>query len=171
MRKLLCVLLTTMLIFVVCGCGSQKSKLENYVTNYDEVVTLIQKQFGSDKVTITDWKPDKEHRDAGWQNIIDKDMKSIEQFGNGKWYLLVNDINVDVNIQDHIATSIVYNNGTSVVIVNTPTYEQIRQQQIKTFDVVDYSNSETITGFDGYHPDAPVETVGTTADIPVVDGQ
>lgn len=136
MRKIITsILIITMAVICLCGC-SPKSKLENYVTNYDEVVTLIQEQFGSDKVTIADWKPDKEHRDAGWQDDIDREKKSIEQFGNGKWYLMVNDINVTVNIENHLATTIVYNNGSGIVIARTSTYDQQMRQQASTFEAV-----------------------------------
>ena len=142
----------------MCGCGSQKSKLENYVTNYDEVITIIQDEFKDTNLKIKD----------GEQQ---SDEATMKQFGSGFWLLSVNDVVVSVRCEDHIACYVSYKTSTlgNPIIIYTPTYDQTRHQQNNQQNT---NATEIINGgFSGYNPDTPVETVGTTADVPVVDGQ
>lgn len=137
MRKLLCVLLTTMLIFVMCGCGNSKSKLEDYITNYDEVIAIIQDEFKDTNLKIKD----------GEQQ---PDEATMKQFGSGFWLLAVNDVVVSVRCEDHIACYVSYKTSTlgSPIIIYTPTYEQTRQQQLgqKSVDAVNDNVGEVIDG-------------------------
>ena len=133
MRKLLCVLLTTMLIFVVCGCGT--SGLENYVTNSDEVTVILQEKFGTDKLT--------------YKNTTSKNEEAtLKQFGNGQYSMTVNDITVVVSCQDHIAMTVFIKTTTAGgEIVRTPTGDEImRANTPKGVDAVNDNVGEIIDG-------------------------
>ena len=133
MRKLLCVLLTTMLIFVMCGC--ETSGLENYVTNSDEVTVILQEKFGTDKLT--------------YKNTTSKnDEATLKQFGNGQYSMTVNDIAVVVSCEDHIAMTVFIKTTTAGgEIVRTPTGDEImRANTPKGVDIVQTEVNGALSG-------------------------
>lgn len=113
MKKLICIFMLCIMILSLCAC-SNKSKLAKYVTNYDEVVTKLEEDFNS-KVKI---------RDNEQQNSI----QTLEQFGNGTYYIFVNDILVTVLCEDHIATGYTYYNGNAYQVSYTKSGLEKRDQ-------------------------------------------
>jgi len=141
MRKIITGFLIIILILCSCGCAD-KSKLENYVTNYDEVVTLLRDSFNDNKIIITDWKLDKTQKEAGMQKVIDQNEQSLKQFGNGTWYLSVNGIQVTVFVRNHIAEMITYYDGSYYNTKYTKTYEDNRPK----IDIVATEASDVFKG-------------------------
>ena len=131
MKKIVCILLFGMVIFVACGCVSRSEykalesrvevleqrngissatkssdsasvienadfsavELSNYISNYDEVVAIIQEQFNNNINSILDkGVPVAEY------------FASFKQFGNGQYYIYVNDVCVFVTCEDFTAT-------------------------------------------------------------------
>ena len=66
-------------------------QLPQYITNYNEVETIIKDEFNSSQLEIVEDVMD------------DNDLASIKEFGTGYYKLLVNNVNVTVYCEDFIA--------------------------------------------------------------------
>ena len=118
MRRIIAIIVTiSVLMICLCGCSNNKSKLEDYITNYEEVIAIIQDEFNDTNLKIQD----EEHQ---------SDEATMKQFGSGFWLLSVNDITVSVRCEDHIAYYVSYKTSTlgSPILIYTPTGEQLQQE-------------------------------------------
>ena len=169
MKKIISILLIETMAFGLCACGSKKyddlerrvsnieyqlgisqdvetvsaspvsnnneCTLSEYITNYDEVLTIIQDKFGSDQLSFV-------------ENTRSSELATLKQFGSGNYTVLVNDVNVMVCCDDHIACWVGINMGNKNDITNTPTYDQKRQEQysVNSVDAVNEYVGEVIDG-------------------------
>ena len=144
------------LCLICLGCtqhpdGWKKAKsLDKYITNYEEVETILCEQFNTTTVSI---------RQNG--DII-TDVDTLEQFGNGTYFFTFNDINCSVKCVDHIAQFVYID---SIGVIYTPTvrpagnmteYAEPTQYQVVetcptwydeslTYSGPDYMQNKTIT--------------------------
>lgn len=98
MKNFLIGILIVVLAFCLCGCGGDKAEtsasntsgLEQYVTNSEEVTTILQERFGTNELTYEN-------------TTAESDMATLAQFGNGNYDLQVNGVRVIVVCENHIA--------------------------------------------------------------------
>ena len=92
--------------------GTDVKSLKDVLTNYDEVVEIITQEFGDNPV-IEEIGP--EYHQTG----------AFNQFGNGIYYVKVNNVSVSVHCEEFVATEVSYNDGNSGHMVFTPTYKEL----------------------------------------------
>lgn len=109
MKKVLCLVLIMSCILALCAC-KPKSELSNYITNYDEVMAVIESRFSNPKI-----------KDGPSQS-------TVKEFGEGEWKLYVNDITVRICVHDRVAVTIVYSDGNRTHTVITPAGEDWQYQ-------------------------------------------
>ena len=97
MKKIIILVLMTLLCLGCLGCtkhpeGWEKAdSLDTYITNYNDVEDILCEKFNVDSVTL-------KQRDD-----ICSDVGTLENFGNGHYQCIVNNVAVTINCQDHIA--------------------------------------------------------------------
>lgn len=86
--------------------------LSIYINNWDEVISVLEQEFGRNDFTITEWEAVKD---------FERNEASIKNFGNGTYYLLVDGSEVHVKIKQNIAISVSIRTGEgSMKQVRTP---------------------------------------------------
>ena len=92
---------------------NSQATLIPYIYNWDEVVTILEQEFGRSNLTITDWTASKdfEHYAA-----------SIKNFGNGTYYIQVDGSNTTVTVKQHIALKVSIETGKHGKSIETPSY-------------------------------------------------
>lgn len=110
MKKLCLMLVTIIMIMTLIGCESKdENKLESYVDNYNEVVDVICKEFNTDNISIA----------ADSDKNTKENLSTLKQFGNGNYYIIVNDISFCISCSDRIACLVGYDNGSEYKVLYT----------------------------------------------------
>ena len=132
------IVMICMIFSIVCMCSCNKenrSELEKYITNYDEVVAALGEQFGTEELTILDYELTDAEKEAGFQSMVDSSKNSIIENGTGNWYLSVNGIMVTVTVSNKLATCVIHADENSVAIVNyTKSYQEQLDKRIVVHD-------------------------------------
>ena len=87
--------------------------LSQYIKNWDEVIAVIEQEFGRTNLTIIE--------DSSAMDLSQYES-SIKNFGNGHYYLLVDGTSVHVDIKQYTALVIYYDNGNGTKSARTPSY-------------------------------------------------
>lgn len=101
-------------------------QLPQYITNYNEVETIIKDEFNSNQLEIVE------------DIMNDNDLASIKEFGTGYYKLLVNGVRVIVYCEDFIALRVYIHIGSDNKEFTTSTGQQKLDEKY---------NSNVNTGF------------------------
>ena len=115
-------ILTSILFVSGCTGKSAKNTLSQYITNYDEVNTILCEELNATEIKTSQ------------SNNFTSDINTLEAFGNGNYWITANDIDFGVHCENHIATIIEYNNGAVIKTIRTPTYEKMKKEEMEKQD-------------------------------------
>ena len=90
-----------------------QAPLSEYIKNWDEVITILEQEFGRSDFTITEWEASKD---------FERNEASIKNFGNGKYYILVDGSEVHITVKQHTALVVAIQTGEGFKQVQTPSY-------------------------------------------------
>ena len=93
---------------------NSQASLSEYIYNWDEVVTILVQEFGRSDFTIVD---------DNVSSTFESYAASLKNFGNGKYYILVDGSSVHITVKQHIALVVAINTGEGYYKqVRTPSY-------------------------------------------------
>lgn len=95
-------------------------ELKNYVTNYDEVITIIQQEFSNGI---------KDVRDSG--TYTPEDLGALKEFGTGQYIFYVNDVCVLVRCEYAVAYRVDIDIGGKWKKINTPTGDSTYESRME----------------------------------------
>ena len=96
-------------------------QLSQYITNYNEVETIIKDEFNSNQLKMVE------------DVMNDNDLASIKEFGTGYYKLLVNDVKVMVYCEDFIALRVYIRIGNDNKEFTTSTGQQILDEKYNSY--------------------------------------
>lgn len=117
MRKIIVLVLAiSVLAICLCGCGKEP-QLDKYVSNADEVYTVVQDEFGyyNEKAKIYDGEQTQ--------------LRELDQTGNGYYFLTINGKGADVYCENHIAIWVRFSRGDKRMVVTTPSGQEYQNKQ------------------------------------------